>query len=406
VPSPVADTNHRLKVLHVIPSVSPMRGGPSVLVRTIARSLARAGLEVHIAATDDNGQDRLDVPHGTPVLEEGPTYWYFPRQTRFYTFSWPLSWWLSRHVRDYDLVHIHGLFSFATLPAALWASRSGVPYIVRPLGTLNRWGMRNRHPLLKKLSFRLIESRILAGAAVVHYTSQQEQLEAAELGIVQKSVVIPNPVDETVGHSMHVPGRFRALYPQLADRTVILFLSRLDAKKGLDLLLPAFGRVREQHPEVALVIAGNGDPGFVAALQQDATRLGIASDIIWTGFLAGEKKAALLTDANVFTLPSYSENFGMAVAEAIATGLPVVVSDQVGIHREILNAQAGLVVPCTVEELARALIQLVANSPLRSQMGENGTCLSRSLYSLDAVTGKLMNLYAELTNPLLKLARA
>lgn len=164
-------------------------------MRAVARGLAQAGLEVHVATTDDDHRGRLEVPHNVPVVEEGVTYWYFPRQTRFYTFSWPLAQWLARHVQDYDLVHIHALFSYATLPAAFWAARRAVPYVIRPLGTLNRWGIRNRHPWLKKLSFHLIERRILARAAAIHYTSEQEQLEAVELGVMQRSVVIPNAVD-------------------------------------------------------------------------------------------------------------------------------------------------------------------------------------------------------------------
>src|SRR2546422_889665 len=100
-----------------------LRGGPSVLVRTLASGLSRAGIETHIATTDDNGPERLRVPLGVPVVQEGVTYWYFSRQTRFYTFSWPLAHWLARHIPEFDLVHIHALFSFAALPAAFWANR-------------------------------------------------------------------------------------------------------------------------------------------------------------------------------------------------------------------------------------------------------------------------------------------
>ena len=129
------------KILHVIPSVGPHRGGPSVMMRTLARALSQAGMDVHVATTDDNGADRLNVPLGEPQHEDGATFWYFPRQTNFYTFSWPLTRWLARHVREFDLVHIHALFSYAALPAAVLARWAGVPYIVRPLGTLNRWGI-------------------------------------------------------------------------------------------------------------------------------------------------------------------------------------------------------------------------------------------------------------------------
>jgi glycosyltransferase involved in cell wall biosynthesis len=396
--------SYRLKILHVIPSVGPLRGGPSIMIHTMARGLTRGGLEVHVATTDDNGHVRLNIPHSIPVSKEGVTYWYFPRQTRFYTFSWPLSRWLAQHVRDYDLVHIHALFSYAAIPAAFWSSHYGIPYIVRPLGTLNRWGLRNRRPWLKKLSLRLIESRILAGAAAIHYTSEQERLEAAELGIVHKSIIIPNAVDMTMMPSDRSVGRFRAFHPELTERTIILFLSRLDPKKGLDVLLPAFGRLRELYTRALLVLAGNGDPAFIKHLQQEALRLGISSDILWTGFLSGEEKWAALADADLFVLPSYSENFGVAVVEALACGLPVVVSDQVGIHEEITETQAGLVVPCKVEDLAQALIQLLGDARLRSWMAENGQRLARTHFSCEVVTDRLINIYTELTSPLLRTA--
>ena len=372
------------KILHVIPSVGPQLGGPSVLMRTLARALSQTGMEVHVATTDDNGPGRLPVPLGVPQQEDGATFWYFPRQTRFYTFSWPLTRWLARHVREFDLVHIHALFSYAALPAALLAHRSGVPYIVRPLGTLNRWGIENRRPWLKKLSFRILESRILASAAGVHYTCEQELVEAGELGVSAHPIVIPNAVE--------LPARESR--PRRHDRKVVLFLSRIDRKKGLDLLFAAFARVRQQCPDALLVLAGAGDPAWVASLKATAERLGIAADVTWAGFLSGDDKWAALTGADVFVLPSYSENFGIALVEALACGCPVVLSDQVGIHREISRAEAGIVTPCRVDELATAILNVLTDAALRRRMSENGVRLARQQFSLEAVSRQLTAAYA------------
>jgi len=382
------------KILHVIPSVGPQRGGPSVMVRTMARALAQAGLDVHVATTDDDGPDRLRVPLGVPQPEDGATFWYFPRQTRFYIFSWPLTRWLAQHVREFDLVHIHALFSYAALPAALAAHRAGVPYIVRPLGTLNRWGIENRRPWLKRLSFRILESRILAHAAGIHYTSEQERSEASALFAGGHAAIIPNPMDASP-HRFPV-GAFRARFPDLEGRRIVLFLSRLDEKKGLDLLLAAFARVHRQCPDTALVLAGSGLPEFAAALRARAAGLGIASSVIWAGFLSGEQKWAALADADIFVLPSYSENFGNAVVEAMAAGLPVVVSDQVGIHAEIAEAGAGAVVPCSVERLAGQILEFLADAGLRASMGQNGRRLSAQRYSPDAVGARMLRLYNEI----------
>ncbi|HMH50417.1 MAG TPA: glycosyltransferase [Candidatus Acidoferrum sp.] len=380
----------------MIPSVGPFRGGPSVAMRTLARSLARVGVEVDVATTDDDGPGRLDVPLGCPVSDGDTTYWYFRRQTRFYTVSWPLTRWLSAHVREYDLVHIHALFSYATLPASVYARRYGVPYVVRPLGTLNRFGMEQRRPLLKRLSFGMVERRILAGAARVHYTSEAERREAALLQAPGRATVIPHGIDVGAFRKRAASGWIRRRAPHLAGRTTILFLSRIDPKKGLDLLLSAFARVRSTRSDVGLVIAGDGDPAFVGKLRGESERLGLADAVYWAGLLDDHEKRAALADADLFVLPSYSENFGLAVVEAMASRLPVVVSDQVGIHHEVVEGSAGLVIPCEVPALATALATLIANPPLRRRLGEGAGRLAETRFSAEAMAHAVLGLYREI----------
>ncbi|MBI1883153.1 MAG: glycosyltransferase [Chlamydiae bacterium] len=398
--------------------MSPLRGGPSATVRTVTRGLIEEGLDVHVVTTDDDGFGRLTIPHGFPIEEEGVVYWYFPRQTYFYTFSWPLSLWLGLHVRDYHVIHIHALFSYASVVAAFWCARYGIPYVVRPLGTLNRWGMLNRRPRLKKLSFRFIERRVLSAASAIHYTSEQERFEAGELGVLRggviipeaadprslkKSVVIPNAVDFDTTPAGYVGGRFRASHPEFSKSKLILFLSRLDPKKGLDLLLPAFARVKEQCSDILLILAGDGEPSYVAWLKKEVIRLGIAKDVLWTGFLFGEEKWTVLADADIFVLPSYSENFGVACVEAMAFGIPVIVSDQVGIYREVLKAEAGVAVRCDVHDLSQVLIRLLGDASLRLRLGENGRRLAHEAFSVRSVTKRLIELYNGIALPVRQL---
>jgi glycosyltransferase involved in cell wall biosynthesis len=385
-----------LKVLHVIPSIAAVHGGPSVMVEMMARGLSQAGLDIHIATTNDDGAGKFDVPLEQPVRRDNVTYWYFDRQTRFYKYSRPLSRWLSAHVSDYAIIHIHALFSHSSYAASYRARRRAVPYIVRPLGVLNRWGMENRRPWLKDLSFRMIESRILAHAALVHYTSEQERAEAALLGVNAPSVIVPNPVPAISGSS--VPGSFQAAHPELEGRQIILFLSRFDRKKGLELLLPAYARARQRHPSAVLVLAGSGDPGLVAELKSQALTLGIGDDILWAGFLQNEAKLAAFEAAAVFVLPSWSENFGVAVVEAMAAGCPVVVSDRVAVHTDIATANAGYVVPCEVEALAGALCRMLEQTNARNIIGSNGKCLTQTHYSPQAVTAKLVAAYKSILN--------
>jgi len=387
------------KVLHVIPSVGPLRGGPSAMVRGLARNLSLAGIETHVATTNDNGHGTLDVPCGVPVVEDGVSYWYFPRQTRFYTFSWPLTVWLARHVSEFDVVHIHALFSYSSLAASFWARRLGVPYVVRPLGTLNEWGMKNRRPWLKRLSFRLLERRVVSNAAVVHYASMDEQAQAETLDVTAPAAVIPNALQSATAPTADLKGRFRARHPQLQGRQVVLFLARIDAIKGVSLLLRAFAQIRHATPDAFLVVAGDGPTELVENLKGEAASLGIASQLLWPGFLEGDDKRAALADADVFALPSYSESFGIAVAEAMAAGLPVIVSDQVGIHDEISRARAGIIVSCDVGQLAAALTRLLGDATLRRSMGQDGQCLVRQKYSPQAVTRKVIGLYNEIAVP-------
>ena len=342
-----------------------------------------------VATTDDNGAARLPVKLGQPLMEAGVTYLYFRRQSRFYTVSWPLSRWLAAHVAEYDLVHLHALFSFAATAGAFWANRRGVPYLVRPLGVLNTWGIQNRRPLLKRLSLHWIERRILAHAAAIHFTSEQERTEAAFALPAARSVIIPNPV--AIPEAEESPNVFLAQHPELAGKRMILFLSRLDPKKGLDLLLGAFAQAQTSLPDTALVLAGNGDDAFVDELRDKARLLGLRR-VVWAGFLEGQLKRAAFAAAHVFVLPSYSENFGIAVVEAMAMGLPVIVSDQVGIQREIARANAGIVVGCDATELSQAIQQTLNNQVARNEMAQNGRRLAQK-FAPPAVTARLLEAY-------------
>jgi glycosyltransferase involved in cell wall biosynthesis len=256
--------------------------------------------------------------------------------------------------------------------------------------------MTHRRPWLKKASFRFVESRILKHAALVHYTSAQERHEAETLGVTAASAVIPNGLPDSSPDGFSEA--FRLRYPQLRGRRIILFLSRLDPKKGLDLLLRAFADVRCRVPCASLVIAGEGRPDFVDQMKADTEALGIARDVVWTGFLAGYDKQAALAESDVFALPSYSENFGIAVAESMAARLPVVISDRVGIHQEVSQARAGLVVPCDAARLADALVTLLTDDSLRDALGAGGETLARRQYSSAAVTQKLIDVYNEVVH--------
>ncbi|MFN3410072.1 MAG: glycosyltransferase [Limisphaerales bacterium] len=391
-----------MRVLHVIPSLAPVHGGPSFALPLMANALNQLGVQVEVATTDDNGPgSRIPVPLEQPVLRDGWVIRYFARQTEFYKVSFPLCRWLRRHVREYDVVHIHALFSHTSVCAARAARRAGVPYIIRPLGVLNRWGREHRRPWLKALSLRFIEGPVLRGAAAMHYTSPAERDEAEEAGVKTRGVVIPLGLDLTQFEELPGPQVFISRFPQLAGKAVLLFLSRVDPKKGVDLLLSAVARLKGVHKDMMLVVAGDGEPGYLRRLQAQAAQLGVEDQVVWAGFLAGEEKRAALAAARAFVLPSHSENFGIAVVEALAAGLPVVTTPGVAIAGELRAHEAGMVVAPQPNAVAEALRSLLNDDVGRARLSANARLLAESRYSLEAMGKGLVQLYESVVrNPL------
>lgn len=390
-----------MKVLHVIPSLSELRGGPTFVLNKMMSGLSARGVGVDVACTDDDGKDRLKVPLGIPLARNGGAIYYFRRDTLRYTFSRSLFVWLWKNAGSYDVIHAHALFSFPTLAAAIAAIRHRKPYIIRPVGTLSRWGFENRRPVLKKIWFKMIESQILRHATAIHVTSQQERKEVHERYppavspsiipdyITSKTVVIHEP---TGLYQKSASGLTASTAP-LSGRRVILFLSRIDKKKGLDILLPAFATVHKSFPDTLLVVAGDGESNFVSDLRTTAETLGIAASVVWTGFVSGEAKWDLLRQANIFVLPSYAENFAVVVLEAMSCGTPVVISDNVALAEDVGPSAVGVVVKSTMNSLIEGLRMLLSDSSFAKSLGERGRDFAIEKFSEASCMEKLIGLY-------------
>jgi glycosyltransferase involved in cell wall biosynthesis len=379
-----------LRVLHVISSVSRLRGGPSVSVHNMLKAARRRGIAVDLVTTDDDGgRARLDVPLDRSVEREGQSMRFFPRQTIKYEFSAPMLRWLRAHVSQYDIVHTHGLFGWPPLAAAWCARAAGVPYIMRPAGVLDTWGMRNKSRLVKALSVRLVEGPLLSSAAAVHFTTPLEEARAAELALRIRPIVLPTGVDiHTSPEELSEP----ADAPALGESRMVLYLARIHPIKRIDVLLRAYAAL-ESGRSTALVIAGDGDAALIGRLKQLAAELGLGSDVHWVGFAHGALKRWLLSHASVFVLPSDSENFGIAVVEAMNAGLPVIVTEGCGLAEFVRLHGAGTVTDGTVGGLQAALARLLANAEQRRAMGEAGREAAQRELSLDAFGARLENLY-------------
>ena len=380
-----------MRVLHVIPSVSAVHGGPSRAIINIERALAARGIEVTTVTTNDDGDSRtLPVRCGEPVATPYATRWYFPRTTLFFKVSVELGWWLRENAGAFDVIHAHALFSFAPVVAAFVARQTGVPYVLRPLGVLASYGMTRRHPLLKKVSFTLIERRLIKSASAVHFTSSAEQAKSAALGLKCKGVVIPLGIElGNMVKSAHGPRRG-------VNSFNLLFLSRIDRVKNVEGLLQAMRLILSKNANVTLNIAGDGDASYIRALQSLARHLGIDEQINWLGHVQGEKKREVLEAASAFVLPSYSESFGIAVVEALAAGLPCLVSRGVAISDEIENAGAGIVTGTTPEEIATGLQRLLSDQNGMVASSEAARALACNKFSIDTMGVRLESLYRDI----------
>lgn len=384
----------RIRVLHVIPSIATEEGGPSVAIRGIARALQAAGVEITIATTADGGRGKqIGTLLGTRVDAECAKLFSFRRDLLPYKVSIGLGCWLFENARSFDVLHLHALFSFSSTIAAYAARRANVPYVVRPLGVLNRWGLKNRRRFPKRLSLRTIELRLIRHAAAMHYTSTAERAEACEVDPCvgrTYSAVIPLPIETEPKGEASLFGR---TYTQARDRRIVLFLSRLNEKKAIELLLEAFVEVHRKLPDTLLAIAGTGEPGYVKSLQRLSRKLGNLESVLWTGHLDCDLKAAAFAAAEVFVLPSSSENFGVAAAEALAQGVPAVLSEAVALSHEARAFDAAVVVEQTAEEISAGILGVLSDRERAEKLAANGRRLVTELYSPATVGGSLRRLY-------------
>jgi glycosyltransferase involved in cell wall biosynthesis len=372
-----------LNILMTIPSIASRHGGPSKAAIEMARALVERGHKVDIFTTDQDGPgSRLDVPLGKPVLRSGVSIYYFWAETLG---LWPgvsYGFWraIKERVAEYDVVHSHSLWLFSGLVIGHYCRKHNVPYLIRPCGALDPYLFR-RHRLRKKLLEWLYERRNFRHAEAIHFTTQEEMDLARHALPFRKGVVVPLGVRPDEFDRLPLVGSFRRAFSEIGQKRIILFLSRLNFKKGLDLLIPALAKVAANNDDVHLVLAGPDEGGFAKKVMSWVDQFGLAEKVTLTGMLQGDQKLAAFRDAEMFVLPSYSENFGIAVVEAMACGLPVVISDKVNIWREVESARAGLVTKCNVDEIARAISILLQNSEKGKEMGSNGRQLVQERFS-------------------------
>lgn len=335
----------------MIGSVDPATGGPIEGIRR-QNEITRHEVVREIATLDAPDAPFLaNFPMRVHAL--GASHGGKGRGLARYGYTPRLVPWLRKHATDYDVIVVNGLWNYIAMAASRVLPGGPTPYFVFTHGMMDPW-FRKAYPLkhlVKQLFWLVGEGRLMAGARSVLFTSEEERRQA-------RGVFFGHPYRETVvGYGAVDPPApdenqvkaFEAATPGVAGRRFVLFLSRIHEKKGCDLLVEAFSRVAIDHPDLDLVVAGPDKNNWRPQLEAMAERLGVAPRIHWPGGLFGDAKWGAMRGAEVFILPSHQENFGIAVAEALACGTAVLISDKVNIWREVEEGGAGFVAPDDLE---------------------------------------------------------
>lgn len=380
-----------MKILHVIPSVAARYGGPSSAIVPMCRSLMAQGIETLVATTDADGETELDVPHGTPTVWEGIPAIFFRRQfSEAFKYSHGLGKWLERHVGDFSAVHIHAVLSYASLAAARACRLRGVPYVVRPLGTIDPWSL-GQKALKKQILLAIAGRRMLKGAAAIHYTSMEEQRAAEQTLGLERGVIVPLGIDEAFLSEPLVPEEERAHAPY------VLVLSRLHPVKNLEPLIAAFSSIVTTTPGAAhwrMIVAGTGEPAYTTVLREAADTGGASDRVSFVGWTGGEAKQQLTRHASLYALPSFHENFGVSLVESLAAGVPALVSHDVHLAETIETSGAGWTVATDEASIRAGLLEAMMSAAARGRTGLAARELART-FAWPSIAADLDRLYQQ-----------
>lgn len=380
-----------MKVLHVAPSLSSEWGGSTKVVVELTEALAEKGVDVSIFAPSENNK-------GVCITNlKGVDVRLFPKGflSKFWTsYSSPLAKALMKEVPIFDLVHIHEIWHHPHFTVYKAAKRFKRPFVVTIHGTLEPWCL-NHKRFKKKIFSILIERMILREASGIHAITEEEVKNISNFVDNKNVFLIPNGINLEEFESLPSKKDFESLYPQLKGKRIILFLGRIHPKKGLDILAKALGTIVKKRDDIQLVIAGPDNDGFKNHIVEILKADNAIGNTTFTGMLTGNKKLAALSRADIFVLSSYSEGFSISILEAMACGLPVVITKQCNFP-EVEEVGAGKVIDADVDHLSEALIELLDNPELCKEMGNRGKRLVIEKYTWHKVADQMITAYKEI----------
>ncbi len=374
-------------VLHVTPYMTEAAGGPPVVVRRLVEGAQAAGWDTDVITCPDyseDGGEQLRKEAGVTVLPSQLSGLFGSGRAK-----------LEAAIHAADIVHCHTLWSpFVTGSAAL-ARKLRTPYVISPHGMLDPYSFAQKK-LKKRIYLEAFERRTVACASRVLLTAEKEQhLAETTFGPIANAAVLPLGADRLQGEKDALRDHFFVAHPELQGKRILLFMGRLHPKKRPEVLLDVMKTICADLPDARLLFAGTGEGTHVAHLKNRMRDLGLDDQVLFLGHLSGSEKGSALAAADLFLLPSHQENFGIAVAEALHAGLPVILTRNVNIWQEIQEADAGIAVEDAnlVQDLGQAICSLLTNTARLVSMSANASRLAERLFTWERSSAMTLEIY-------------
>jgi len=372
-----------IKILYIVPTIDPQYGGPVNVVNAYINLLKQRGYEIILF----------------PRSSKSKTIYLLPFLKRFKLTYFPGIKELMKLrdlIKSVDIIHIHGLWSAPTSFGSFFARKYHKPYIITLHGMLDEWCL-NQNSIGKKIYSTLLEKKNLNKASAIHCLHEKEVENLKKLGLTTPAFVLPNGVNFKDFNFLPNKEKLVKLIPQINNKIVVLFLGRIHPKKGFDILIPAFANALSRVPNLYLIIAGPDEGGYIEKVQNLIEEYSLQNSVTFMGFVSGESKKALLMGSDIFILPSYQEGDSVAIKEAMASRLPVIITPGCNFP-EVEKNNAGIVVEPEVESITNAIINLANNKELREEMGKNGHNLIKNNYDWTQIVNKLVVIYEDILN--------
>jgi glycosyltransferase involved in cell wall biosynthesis len=381
-----------MKVLVIAPYLAPVYGGTSKAILELAQSLGQQGVTVDIISSNADGVGKLSSPVGQWIQESHYRIGYFSCwHHNDLILSPSLITWLIQHVNEYDVVHTNTIFSPLLSLVYLICQWSRVPYLMTPHGMLDKWALAYK-PRKKELFLKLLDLPALNRASAIQVLTTSESENLMDLRVTAPALLVPNGIHRQDFAIIPSPVLFQQNFPATQGKKIILFLGRIDPKKGLDLLAPAFAKALALYPEVHLVVAGPDNIGFMPKVVDYFEGAGCMAAVTFTGMLTGQLKYSALAAASIYVSPSYSEGLSMSILEGMAMGLPCIITTGCNFP-EAGTARSALVVDINADKIADALIGCLSYPEETKFMGDRARKFIFENYTWEKIATKLIAVY-------------